>query len=86
MNWKNSPHSTVRLESNDTEARSVQKNEILLMQKSDREMSSIFNDKIEISTQWTPLTIFRLEFRVRRLILPLETFCDQWSSESKDPL
>ena len=29
---------------------------------------------------------FCLDFRVRRLILPLGTYCDQWPSESKDPL
>ena len=48
--------------------------------------SSILNDKIKIVTQWTPLSIFRLDFWVRQPILPVETHCDQWSSQSKDPL
>ena len=47
---------------------------------------SISNEKIRIPTQREPLSICRLDFLVRHPNLPLETWCCQWSSESKDPV
>ena len=83
MNRKNNPHSTVRLKSNDKRAVS-RRTRFCWCRKVRHRAFSLTKSKSRLNGLLWPFV--RLEFRVRRLILPLETFCDQWSSEPKDPL